>query len=255
MLHRIFLLIVIVPSFAFSYTVVRSDGRNFSGQLIQQTAQETIIQDAEGVTIKFRANQIDWHETTIRIRNEEETRVAKALLPEANYEKKEISRRNYNHTQWTGEPFSFDFKDIDIKDLFRFIADISGLNVILDPAVRGTVTLKLTEVPWDQALDLITRNHGLGYTVEGNVIRIAPYSKIEQEEIARRRIEEERMLNAPLITKMIPLSYAKATEMERIIKPFLTKKGSTIVDPRTNTLIITDIETNFAVWDLTADSY
>src|SRR5262249_50674323 len=65
--------------------------------------------------------------------------------------------------QYTGEPFSFDFKDIDIKDLFRFIADISGLNVILDPAVGGKVTLKLTEVPWDQALDLITKNQGLGY--------------------------------------------------------------------------------------------
>jgi type II secretory pathway component HofQ len=254
MLHRIFLLILIVPTFAFSYTVVRSDGRSFSGELIQQTSNETIIKDFEGVTLKFSANQIDWDQTTIRIRNEEERRVAKAVLPEADFKVKEISNRNYSPAQWTGEPFSFDFKDIDIKDLFRFIADISGLNVILDPAVRGTVTLKLTEVPWDQALDLITRNQGLGYTVEGNVIRIAPYSKLEQEEIARRRVEEERKLNAPLVTKMIRLSYAKATEMERIIKPFLTKKGSTIVDPRTNTLIITDIETNFAVWDLTAGS-
>lgn len=254
MLHRIFLLILIVPTLAFSYTVVRSDGRSFSGELIQQTSNETIIKDFEGVTLKFSANQIDWDQTTIRIRNEEERRIAKAVLPEADFRVKEISNRNQRTTEWTGEPFSFDFKDIDIKDLFRFIADISGLNVILDPAVRGTVTLKLTEVPWDQALDLITRNQGLGYTVEGNVIRIAPYSKLEQEEIARRRVEEERRLNAPLVTKMIRLSYAKAIEMERIIKPFLTKKGSTIVDPRTNTLIITDIETNFAVWDLTAGS-
>ena len=249
MLHWILLLILIVPTFAFSYTVVRSDGKSFSGELIQQTSNETIIKDFEGVTLKFSANQIDWDQTTIRIRNEEERRIAKAVLPEADFKVKEISNRNHRTTEWTGEPFSFDFKDIDIKDLFRFIADISGLNVILDPAVRGTVTLKLTEVPWDQALDLITRNQGLGYTVEGNVIRIAPYSKIEQEEIARRRVEEERSLNAPLVTKMIRLSYAKATEMERILKPFLTKKGSIIVDPRTNTLIITDIETNFAVWD------
>ncbi|MCI0602603.1 hypothetical protein L0156_06280 [bacterium] len=153
MLHRIFLLILIVPAVAFSYTVVRSDGRSFSGELIQQTPNETIIKDFEGVTMKFRANQIDWNQTTIRIRNEEEQRVAKAFLPDATFQKKEISNRNNNTTQWTGEPFSFDFKDIDIKDLFRFIADISGLNVILDPAVKGTVTLKLTEVPWDQALD------------------------------------------------------------------------------------------------------
>ena len=146
--------------------------------------------------------------------------------------------------QYTGEPFSFDFKDIDIKDLFRFIADISGLNVILDPSVRGSVTLKLTEVPWDQALDLITKNQGLGYTIEGNVIRIAPLSKIEAEEEQRRRVEEQQFLSAPLVTKIVPLSYAKASQVDTIVKRLLTKKGSSIIDARTNTLIITDIDTN-----------
>jgi type IV pilus assembly protein PilQ len=156
------------------------------------------------------------------------------------------------HTEWSGEPFTFDFKDIDIKDLFRFIADISGLNVILDPSVKGSVTLKLTDVPWDQALDLITRNQGLGYSIEGNVIRIAPYAKFEQELAAQRRIEQEEMLNAPMITKIIRLSYSKAADMELIVKKFLTAKGSTIVDRRTNTLIITDVETNDALWGFTA---
>lgn len=146
--------------------------------------------------------------------------------------------------QYTGEPFSFDFKDIDIKDLFRFIADISGLNVILDPTVKGSVTLKLTEVPWDQALDLITKNQGLGYTIEGNVIRIAPLQKIAQEERARVEAERQQMLSAPLVTKVKPLSYAKAMEIDRVVKKLLTAKGSSIVDNRTNTLIITDINTN-----------
>ena len=146
--------------------------------------------------------------------------------------------------EYTGEPFSFDFKDIDIKDLFRFIADISGLNVILDPSVRGSVTLKLTEVPWDQALDLITKNQGLGYTIDGNVIRIAPLSKIEAEEAQRRRVAEQQFLSAPLVTKIVPVSYAKAQEVDTIVKRLLTKKGSSIVDRRTNHLIITDIDTN-----------
>jgi type IV pilus secretin PilQ/predicted competence protein len=146
--------------------------------------------------------------------------------------------------QYTGEPFSFDFKDIDIKDLFRFIADISGLNVILDPSVHGSVTLKLTEVPWDQALDLITKNQGLGYTIEGNVIRIAPLSKIEAEQRQARAVQEEQMLSAPLVTKIRPLSYAKANEIDTIVKRLLTKKGTSIVDRRTNTMIITDIDTN-----------
>lgn len=151
---------------------------------------------------------------------------------------------NTGEKQYTGEPFSFDFKDIDIKDLFRFIADISGLNVILDPGVRGSVTLKLTEVPWDQALDLITKNQGLGYTIEGNVIRIAPLGKIVAEERQRAEAEKAQALNAPLVTKIKPLSYAKSQEVERVVKRLLTTKGSSIVDNRTNTIIITDINTN-----------
>lgn len=146
--------------------------------------------------------------------------------------------------QYNGEPFSFDFKDIDIADLFRFIADISGLNVILDPQVKGSVTLKLTEVPWDQALDLITKNQGLGYTIDGNVIRIAPLSKIAAEERVRAEAARQQMLSAPLVTKIKPLSYAKAIDVDKVVKRLLTEKGSSITDLRTNTIIITDIDSN-----------
>ena len=249
MFFRISLLVLILPAFALPYTLVRTDGKIFSGRLIQQTPDATIIQDEEGVTLRFRANQIDWDQTSLRIRNDEEEMMR--AVKRSSERRKQEAQINDTRRQWTGEPFTFDFKDIDIKDLFRFFADISGLNVILDPGVRGTVTLKLTEVPWDQALDLVTRNQGLGYTVEGNVIRIAPFSKLEQEAIAQRKIEQERMLNAPLVTKIIPLSYAKAAEIEPIIKKLLTSKGSTIVDRRTNTLIVTDIETNNRLWDST----
>jgi len=240
MIYRVLLLTLILPAFAFSYTLVRNDGKSFSGELIQHSPQETIIKDHNGVTIKFKANQIDWNQTTAQLQMDEKTRAARIIPREQNYAAREITQRN----RWTGEPFSFDFKDIDIKDLFRFIADISGLNVILDPAVKGAVTLKLIDVPWDQALDLITRNQGLGYTVEGNVIRIAPYSKISQEVRARAEAEKQKLLSAPLVTKIVPLSYAKAAEMERIVKKLLTPKGSVIADARTNILIITDIETN-----------
>ena len=249
MIFRISLLVLLLPALTFSYSVVRTDGKIFTGQLIQQTPEVIIIKDAEGVTLRFQADQIDWDQTSMEISREERQRgKAKSFAARRNEQAQQIRQME---RQWSGEPFSFDFKDIDIKDLFRFFADISGLNVILDPAVRGSVTLKLTEVPWDQALDLVTRNQGLGYTVEGNVIRIAPYSKLEQEAIARRKIEQERMLNAPLVTKIIPLSYAKASEIEAIVKKLLTPKGSTIVDRRTNTLIITDIETNNPLWDST----
>lgn len=157
------------------------------------------------------------------------------------FEEKTISG---GQKQYTGEPFSFDFKDIDIKDLFRFIADISGLNVILDPGVKGSVTLKLTEVPWDQALDLICKNQGLGYQVEGNVIRIAPLRTIASEEQARQNAERQQILSAPLVTKVKPLSYAKAIEIDKVVRRLLTPKGTSILDARTNTLIITDIDKN-----------
>ena len=199
--------------------------------------------------MRFQSNQIDWNETTALLRKEDLLRTAFVNQAEQDFTKDPVEKEN---SPWSGEPFSFDFKDIDIKDLFRFIADVSGLNVILDPSVKGTVTLKLTEVPWDQELDLITRNQGLGYTIEGNVIRIAPYTKLEQELSAKRRLEEEKFLNAPLVTKIVRLSYTKAAEMESIVKKFLTQKGSTIVDRRTNTLIITDVESNDVLWGYTA---
>jgi len=240
MFYGVLLLTLILPVLTFSYTVVRTDGKSFSGQLIQQTPRETIIKDTQGITIKFRADQIDWDQTTVQIQNEENARAARLMVPERNDEAKDITKRR----QWTGEPFSFDFKDIDIKDLFRFIADISGLNVILDPTVKGSVTLKLVEVPWDQALDLITKNQGLGYTMEGNVIRVAPLSTIINEQKARTELQKQQMLSAPLVTRILRLSYAKATEVVQIVRKLLTPKGTTIVDPRTNILIITDIETN-----------
>jgi type II secretory pathway component HofQ len=234
MFSRVLLSVLIFPTFAFSYTLVRNDGKIFSGSLIQQTSQETIIKDTDGITIKFLAHQIDWNQTS---RNIEQQKPVQQAVPAKQNQITEPSL-------WSGERTSFDFKEIDIKDLFRFIADISGLNVILHPSIKGSVTLKLTDVPWDQALDVITRNEGLGYTVEGNVIRIAPLTVLAQEATARARAEEQIALSAPLVTKIKVLSYAKATEMERIVRRLLTPKGSVIADTRSNMLIITDIGPN-----------
>jgi type IV pilus assembly protein PilQ len=238
MFYRVLVSVLIFPAFAFSYTLVRSDGKLFSGSLIQQTPQETIIKDADGVTIKFLAHQIDWNQTSRDVVAPEQAR------PEPAPVKQIQSTQITEQEKWTGERTSFDFKEIDIKDLFRFIADLSGLNVILHPSIKGSVTLKLTDVPWDQALDVITRNQGLGYTVEGNVIRIAPIAVLGQEAAARARAEQEMVLSAPLVTKIKVLSYAKATEMERIVRRLLTPKGTVIADARSNMLIITDIGSN-----------
>ena len=82
---------------------------------------------------------------------------------------------------YTGEPISVNLKDVDLKDFFRLIHEISGLNVVLDPSVHGTVTLVLDEVPWDQALDIVLRNNGLAKEIDGNVLRIATQDTLRRE--------------------------------------------------------------------------
>jgi type IV pilus assembly protein PilQ len=147
--------------------------------------------------------------------------------------------------QFTGHPISLDFKDGDLQDIFRLFADISGLNIVVNPGVTGKVTLKLNEVPWDQALDLILKANNLGYTLENNVIRIAPLSALQREEQERRKLAEERALAGDLQVWSKRLSYAKATDLEPTVKKVaLSARGTITLDSRTNTMIITDLPVN-----------
>ena len=148
------------------------------------------------------------------------------------------SQRSYS-----GHPISLDFKDGDLQDIFRLFADISGLNIVVNPGVSGKVTLKLNEVPWDQALDLILKANGLGYTLEGNVIRIAPLSVLQREEQERRKLAEERALAGELASMTTRISYARAGELSDVLRRTgaLSARGQINVDARTNTLIINDL--------------
>jgi type IV pilus secretin PilQ/predicted competence protein len=150
---------------------------------------------------------------------------------------------NPGDQRFTGHPISLDFKDGDLQDIFRLFADISGLNIVVNPGVAGKVTLKLNEVPWDQALDLILKANGLGYTLEGNVIRIAPLAALQNEEQQRRKLAEERALAGDLASLTTRISYAKADALADVLRKAgaLSARGSLNVDPRTNTLIINDL--------------
>lgn len=144
--------------------------------------------------------------------------------------------------RYTGHPINLDFKDGDLQDIFRLFADISGLNVVVNPGVSGKITLKLTEVPWDQALDLILKTNGLGYTLDDNVIRIAKLGDLQKEEADKQKLAEAKDLAGDLISWRKPLSYARAEEMAPVLaKVALSSRGSWISDKRTNTLIITDL--------------
>jgi|SRR5437899_1054646 len=137
---------------------------------------------------------------------------------------------------------SLDFKDADILDVVRLMSEVGSFQVVVDPGVACKLTLKLKEVPWDAALDVALRSCGLGHEEESGIVRVAPVARLTEEAAARRRLAEEQRLDRPMRTTRYRLSYAKATELAPLIKKFLSPRGEVVVDPRTNTLIITDIE-------------
>src|SRR5215468_7644829 len=148
--------------------------------------------------------------------------------------------------QYQGELISIDIKDYDIKDFFRLISEISGLNVVLDPNVTGTVTLKLTDVPWDQALDVVLKNYQLGGQLQGNVLRIATNTTLQGEDAARKALADAQELAVPLTTRTFTLNYTKADAAGTIMGRLLSSRGTIIQDPRRNALIISDIPSQFS---------
>jgi type IV pilus secretin PilQ/predicted competence protein len=146
-------------------------------------------------------------------------------------------------TRYNGKKISLNLVDADVKQVFRLFHEISGLNFVLDPSVEGRVTIVLDQVPWDQALDIILNNNGLDKQLDNNVIRIATTQKLATEAASRRQLKEAKELEVEPITITKTLSYAKAKDVERVIRDggVLSARGKVIIDERTNTLIISDI--------------
>jgi type IV pilus assembly protein PilQ len=151
--------------------------------------------------------------------------------------------------KYSGELISLELKDADVKDFFRLIGEISGLNIVLDPDVKGALTIFLNDVPWDQALDVVLKNNSLGKQLEGNVLRIASDKTLEAEEGQRKRLSDARVLAAELQTETRVLSYAKAADLSLVLKKVLSPRGDIIVDVRTNSMIISEIPGKFGAID------
>jgi type IV pilus assembly protein PilQ len=143
--------------------------------------------------------------------------------------------------KYTGEPISVNLKDVDLKDFFRLIHEISGLNVVLDPNVHGTLTVVLDDVPWDQALDIVLKNNDLARELEGNVLRIATVETLKHEADARRAQIESEALAVEKVSVTRFLSYAKAKDVIITVKKFISQRGDVVADDRTNAVIINDI--------------
>jgi type IV pilus assembly protein PilQ len=151
--------------------------------------------------------------------------------------------------KYTGEPISVNLKDVDLKDFFRLIHEISGLNVVLDPNVKGTLTIVLDDVPWDQALDIVLKNNDLARQLDGNVLRIATVDTLRKEADGRRAEQEAEALAVEKVTVTRFLSYARAKDIVPTAKQFLSQRGDVIADERTNALIIQDIPNTIPALD------
>ncbi|HXQ25890.1 MAG TPA: type IV pilus secretin PilQ [Candidatus Acidoferrales bacterium] len=151
--------------------------------------------------------------------------------------------------KYSGEPISVNLKDVDLRDFFRLIHEISGLNVVVDPGVKGNLTIVLDDVPWDQALDIVLKNNALDKQLEGNVLRLATKETLRKEAEQNRDLAKAQAEAADVVTTTRVLSYAKATDMATTLKKFLSSRGDIIADDRSNTLIIRDIPSTLPVMD------
>jgi type IV pilus assembly protein PilQ len=181
-------------------------------------------------------------------KNGKDTAVAAKVEPasknEAVEEMSDVEVRSLlgDTARYTGKLISLDLQDTDIDNALRIIAEVSNLNIVASEEVVGKVTLRLTDVPWDQALDVILKTHGLDRVLEGNVMRIAPVDKlrIERESLKQAQIAENEL--AQLLVKYIRVSYGKASELKSLVETVLSERGTVAYDERSNQLIIKDIQ-------------
>jgi type IV pilus assembly protein PilQ len=144
--------------------------------------------------------------------------------------------------RYSGHAVSLDFSGADLRSVLRTFAEISGLNIVIDPTIQGTVDVSLRDVPWDQALDIILRANRLGYSVDGTIVRIAPLTVLADEESQRRKLSDEQALAGELRVMTRALSYARAEDLKALITATaLSQRGSIQTDVRTNTIIVNDL--------------
>jgi type IV pilus assembly protein PilQ len=153
----------------------------------------------------------------------------------------EYAAMKMDSSSYTGRLISLDLQDADIDSALRIIAEVSNLNIVAGDGVAGKVTLKLVDVPWDQALEVILKSHGLDKVLEGNVLRVAPVDKLkaERESFKQARVAEEEL--EPLSVKYIRVSYAKASEIKALVETVLSERGSVAFDERSNQLVVKDV--------------
>jgi type IV pilus assembly protein PilQ len=147
-------------------------------------------------------------------------------------------------SKYSGRKISLDLQDADLINVMRLFAEVANLNIILAPDVKGKVTVRMVNIPWDQAMDIILKMNGLGYALEDNILRIASVGALTKEAEDDARSKEAKKKAEDLLTRVIPINYSTAGAIEGTVKKSLSPRGDIVTDARTNTLIIKDISRN-----------
>jgi type IV pilus assembly protein PilQ len=158
--------------------------------------------------------------------------------------KAEVEESKKDELGFSGERLSLNFQDIEIRSVLQLIADFTGLNIVVSDTVRGSLTLRLKNVPWDQALDIILKTKGLGMRQTGNVMLVAPSEEIAAREKLELESQKQIAELEPMYSEYIQINYAKASELATLLKSsettLLSDRGMVTIDPRTNTLLVQD---------------
>ncbi|MDR1728495.1 MAG: type IV pilus secretin PilQ [Acidobacteriota bacterium] len=144
-------------------------------------------------------------------------------------------------SRFTGQPLTLDLVKVPLVDFFRLMADEGGVNIVLDPAVKGEVTIKVVKMPWDQIFEAVMANNGLDKQVDGAMIRVASKATLQDEAKQKEALQKATMLAAELETRIKRLNYAKAKDLKDSVKDQKSPRGTIVVDERTNSLILTDV--------------
>lgn len=142
----------------------------------------------------------------------------------------------------SGKPISVKLVDVSMVDFLRVISEVSGLNIIVDPDVEGSLTINVEKVPWDQLMQTVLESHGLTYTGLGTLIRISRKETLQQREKVRHELKQELFLREKLLTEVRYLKYSHAKTLQVPLESVLTQRGQIKLDERTNALIIRDVQ-------------
>lgn len=161
-----------------------------------------------------------------------------------------LEERKKAEPQYTGERISLSFQSVDIRALLQIIADVAQTNMVVSDSVNGQIAMRLQNVPWDQALDIILRTKGLGQRRQGNVILVAPLDELAAREKAELEADKQKVQLSPLRSEIVQVNYAKASELAALVKSkdnsFLSSRGSVTVDERTNSLLVLETREKIA---------